>query len=79
MLSSLEGGVWVEGGVEAGPEAMRPRARNCWCSSPGRKLLEGRTCIVQLTPGTVGGNIIFHPNVCENKSILIYIVFIAKF
>ncbi len=50
MLSSLEGGVcgWAGPG---GGTAIRPLARNCWCSRPGRKLVEGRTCmLLALTP-----------------------------
>ena len=46
MLSSLEGGVvGSELGLE-GTAGLRPRARNCWWSRPGRKGLGGITCIV---------------------------------
>ena len=46
MLSSLEGGVvGSELGLE-GTAGLRPRARNCWWSKPGRKGLGGITCIV---------------------------------
>ena len=49
MLSSLEGGVWRwVGAEEGGGAAMRPLARYCWCSRPGRKLVEGTTCMLLL-------------------------------
>ena len=52
MLSSLEGGVvGSELGLE-GTAGLRPRARNCWWSRPGRKGLGGITCIV--SSGSVG-------------------------
>ena len=48
MLSSLEGGVvGSELGLE-GTAGLRPRARNCWWSSPGRKGLGGITCILSV-------------------------------
>ena len=48
MLSSLDGGVvGSELGLE-GTAGLRPRARNCWWRSPGRKGLGGITCILSV-------------------------------
>ena len=49
MLSSLDGGVvGSELGLE-GTAGLRPRARNCWWSRPGRKGLGGITCILSVS------------------------------
>ena len=49
MLSSLDGGVvGSELGLE-GTAGLRPLARNCWWSRPGRKGLGGITCILSVS------------------------------
>ena len=54
MLSSLDGGVvGSELGLE-GTAGLRPRARNCWWRSPGRKGLGGITCILSVNGRYLG-------------------------